>query len=90
MSGNTSFMKKISGTITNTPPPLPKDGNMYHMAVRSGSPIEGVKITETRINHKKNGKTSRPLQLLIKAYILMIFKYKYLKNLLEKRILLII
>jgi predicted unusual protein kinase regulating ubiquinone biosynthesis (AarF/ABC1/UbiB family) len=39
--------------------------------------IEGVKITETRINHKKNGKISRPLQLLIKAYILMIFRYKF-------------
>ena len=57
MSGNTSFMKKISGTITNTPPPLPKDGNMYHMAVRSGSPIEGVKITdgEKVVFSDKNG-----------------------------------
>jgi hypothetical protein len=39
-------MIKISGRITNTPPPLPKDGNMYHMAVRIGTPIEGVKITD--------------------------------------------
>lgn len=39
-------MRKISGRITNTPPPLPKDGNMYHMAVRIGTPIEGVKITD--------------------------------------------
>ena len=39
--------------------------------------IEGVKITETRINHKKNGKISRPLQLLVRAYVLMIFQYKF-------------
>lgn len=39
--------------------------------------IEGVKITDTRINHRKNGKLSRPLQLLMRAYILMIFRYKF-------------
>jgi predicted unusual protein kinase regulating ubiquinone biosynthesis (AarF/ABC1/UbiB family) len=39
--------------------------------------IEGMKITETRINHKKGGKPSRPLELLIKAYILMVFKYRF-------------
>ncbi|MCB1142052.1 MAG: AarF/ABC1/UbiB kinase family protein [Leptospiraceae bacterium] len=39
--------------------------------------INGIKITETRINHHKNGKPSRPLQLLLKAYILMIFKFRY-------------
>jgi ubiquinone biosynthesis protein len=39
--------------------------------------IEGVKITETRINHKKNGKPSRPLLLLIRAYILMVFQFKF-------------
>jgi predicted unusual protein kinase regulating ubiquinone biosynthesis (AarF/ABC1/UbiB family) len=39
--------------------------------------IEGVKITETRINNKKNGKPSRPLLLLVRAYILMIFQFKF-------------
>jgi predicted unusual protein kinase regulating ubiquinone biosynthesis (AarF/ABC1/UbiB family) len=39
--------------------------------------IEGVKITETRINHRKDGKMSRPVSLLIKAYILMIFRYNF-------------
>ncbi len=39
--------------------------------------IEGVKITETRINHKKNGKPSRPLLLLIRAYILMVFQFRF-------------
>jgi len=38
-------MKKISGRITNTPPPLPKDG-IYTLAVPIGSPIEGVKVTD--------------------------------------------
>ena len=51
-------MIKISGRITNTPPPLPKDGNMYHMAVRIGSPIEGVKVTDGNKNvfSDKDGK----------------------------------
>ncbi|MCX8000490.1 MAG: AarF/UbiB family protein, partial [Leptospiraceae bacterium] len=39
--------------------------------------IEGVKITETRINHKKDGKKSRPLSLLLRAYILMIFRFRF-------------
>ena len=39
-------MIKISGRITNTPPPLPKDGNMYTMEVKIGTPIEGVKVTD--------------------------------------------
>ena len=39
--------------------------------------IEGVKITETRINNRKNGKQSRPLLLLVRAYILMIFQFKF-------------
>jgi len=38
-------MEKFSGTITNTPPPLPKDG-IYTMQVRIGTPIEGVKVTD--------------------------------------------
>lgn len=39
--------------------------------------IEGVKITETRVNHKKDGKMSRPLLLLLRAYILMIFRFRF-------------
>ncbi|MDX1960380.1 MAG: AarF/UbiB family protein [Leptospiraceae bacterium] len=38
--------------------------------------IEGVKITETRIN-KSGSKKSRPLDLLVKAYILMIFRFRF-------------
>jgi ubiquinone biosynthesis protein len=39
--------------------------------------IEGVKITETRINQKGSPKLSRPLNLLLKAYVLMVFKYRF-------------
>jgi ubiquinone biosynthesis protein len=39
--------------------------------------VEGIKITETKINQGKDGKKSRPLYLLLRAYILMIFKFKY-------------
>ena len=51
-------MTTISGRITNTPPPLPKDGNFHTMAVRSGTPIEGVKVTDGNKNvfSDKDGK----------------------------------
>ena len=56
MSANT-FNKKINGRITNTPPPLPKDGNIYTLAVPIGTPIEGVKVTdgEKVVISDKNG-----------------------------------
>ena len=39
--------------------------------------IEGVKISETKSVTRKNSKKSRPLDLLVRAYILMIFQYKF-------------
>lgn len=39
--------------------------------------IEGVKISETKSVTKKNSKKSRPLDLLVRAYILMIFQYRF-------------
>lgn len=39
--------------------------------------IDGVKLSECFSVQKKNSKKSRPLELLIRAYILMIFKYKF-------------
>ena len=50
-------MTKISGRITNTPPPLPKDGNIYTMEVKIGTPIEGVKVSdgEKVVFSDKNG-----------------------------------
>ena len=39
--------------------------------------IEGVKISETRSVAKRNAKKSRPLDLLVRAYILMVFQYRF-------------
>lgn len=39
--------------------------------------IDGIKISETKIVSKKHKKKSRALDLLVKAYILMVFKYKF-------------
>ncbi|MBP9888535.1 MAG: AarF/ABC1/UbiB kinase family protein [Leptospiraceae bacterium] len=39
--------------------------------------IEGVKISETRSIQARNAKKSRPLDLLVRAYILMVFQYRF-------------
>jgi predicted unusual protein kinase regulating ubiquinone biosynthesis (AarF/ABC1/UbiB family) len=39
--------------------------------------IEGLKISETKTNTKKTNKKSRPLDLLIKAYVMMVFQFKF-------------
>lgn len=39
--------------------------------------IEGVKISETKSVAKRNGRKSRPLDLLVRAYILMVFQYRF-------------
>lgn len=55
MSGNASFTKKISGRITNTPPPM-LEGVTYIIAP-IGTPIEGVKVTDGQkvVLSDKNG-----------------------------------
>lgn len=39
--------------------------------------IEGVKISETKSVLKRNARKSRPLDLLVRAYILMVFQYRF-------------
>ncbi len=39
--------------------------------------IEGVKISETRSVIKRNARKSRPLDLLVRSYILMVFQYRF-------------
>ncbi|MBP7282411.1 MAG: AarF/ABC1/UbiB kinase family protein [Leptospiraceae bacterium] len=39
--------------------------------------IEGVKISETRSVARRNARKSRPLDLLVRAYILMVFQYRF-------------
>ena len=55
MSRYASFMKKISGRITNTPPPM-LEGVTYIIAP-IGTPIEGVKVTDGQkvVLSDKNG-----------------------------------